>query len=268
MKTNQFSTIWQSPKYLPYVQPALTDEILKDAEEKLGHKIPQEYIELLKIQNGGYIRFTLEETANEKFYGIGPYYPSLTEIDWTDYEDDVSYNLNDLIPFDSDGHLFLCFDYRNGLTTPKITLLDTECDTESEIATDFTEYLKLLEIDTENEYVISSEETLNEVVKKIGNILDINFELGDKDANGYLYFMGKYKKNVIFISPNKVPNAFIREDEERYEDLKSLMETDTLRFPELSDQSVLITVYEENQKKVLNELIKNDINIKSLKECL
>ena len=52
--------IWRSPKYLPYIQPALTDNALAEAEKQIGHKLPVEYIALFKIQNGGYIRYTLE----------------------------------------------------------------------------------------------------------------------------------------------------------------------------------------------------------------
>lgn len=54
--------IWKVPKYLPYVQPILTDEILESAERKIGFKLPIELIEILKIQNGGYVRYKLPET--------------------------------------------------------------------------------------------------------------------------------------------------------------------------------------------------------------
>lgn len=50
--------MWSVPKYSPYIQPELTDEILLGAEKQLGCKLPKEYIKLLKIQNRGYTRFT------------------------------------------------------------------------------------------------------------------------------------------------------------------------------------------------------------------
>src|SRR5688572_29754857 len=110
MKEGDIKTLWQIPKYLPYVQPSLTGEILANAEKKIGYKLPKEYIDILKIQNGGYIRFTLKETPNDQIYGIGPFFPSLTEYDWTDYEGAVGFELPGLVPFDGDGHWYLCLD--------------------------------------------------------------------------------------------------------------------------------------------------------------
>ncbi|MDR3159734.1 MAG: SMI1/KNR4 family protein [Zoogloeaceae bacterium] len=76
--------IWRKPPCLPYVQPELTDEAVREAEQTLGVKLPKEYIELLKIQNGGYIAYTLPESAavnavHDGIAGIGPNYPSLVE---------------------------------------------------------------------------------------------------------------------------------------------------------------------------------------------
>jgi hypothetical protein len=39
MKLKDIATIWQVPKYLPDVQPSLTDEILKEAEKLIGGKL-------------------------------------------------------------------------------------------------------------------------------------------------------------------------------------------------------------------------------------
>ncbi|MET4137681.1 SMI1/KNR4 family protein [Pedobacter sp. UYP1] len=58
MKESEIKTMWSVPKYSPYIQPELTDEILLGAEKQLGCKLPKEYIKLLKIQNRGYTRFT------------------------------------------------------------------------------------------------------------------------------------------------------------------------------------------------------------------
>ncbi len=41
---------------MPCVQPPLTDQMVMDAEKQLGYKLPTTLIELLKIQNGGYLR--------------------------------------------------------------------------------------------------------------------------------------------------------------------------------------------------------------------
>lgn len=51
-KMKELESIWQKPIYLPYLQPKLTDEIIEAAEQKLGYILPNELVELLKIQNG------------------------------------------------------------------------------------------------------------------------------------------------------------------------------------------------------------------------
>lgn len=50
-------TIWSVPAYLPYLQPPLTDEAVASAEKELGLQLPIEYLNLLRKQNGGYIRY-------------------------------------------------------------------------------------------------------------------------------------------------------------------------------------------------------------------
>ena len=70
MKKQERKTIWRIPVYLPYVQPELTGEALAEAEQNLGIKLPKEYVELLRVQNGGYIRFTGRDGLNTVLYGV------------------------------------------------------------------------------------------------------------------------------------------------------------------------------------------------------
>lgn len=251
MKKDVINTLWRVPKYLPYVQPNLTDDILDNAEKKIGYMLPKEYVDILKIQNGGYIRFKLPETLNEQIYGIGPFFPSLTDYDWTDYEGTVGFELTGLVPFDGDGHWFLCLDYRHNITQPEITLIDTESDYEKPIAKTFQEYLKLLEIDALNEFVIETNITIEELVTKISTLADIKFEKPDSFANGYPIYRSKYNDSWVWISPNKVPSGFIRESEDRYEELKSQMLPTSLRHPEIFSDYIFINVSDDLQRQNL-----------------
>jgi SMI1-KNR4 cell-wall len=176
MKESDVKTIWQIPKYLPYVHPSLTDEIIANAEKKIGYALPKEYIEILKNQNGGYIRFTLPEKPHGQIYGIGPHFPSLTDFDWSEYEGIVSFKLNGLVPFDGDGHWYVCLDYRQNKLQPEITFIDTESDYEKPVAKNFQEYLNLLEIETGNEFVIETDMAIEDFIKKLQRFLTSNLK--------------------------------------------------------------------------------------------
>jgi hypothetical protein len=258
--------IWQSPKYMPYVQPALTNEALAEAEKQIGYKLPVEYIELLKIQNGGYIRYSIEDTVHFVIKGIGPYYPSILGHDWSDFDDwELSFELNGLVPFDGDGHWYICFDYRNQQLEPEITYIDTESDEEIHIAKSFKEYLTLLVIDENDEHVIETNLNIDAAVKQISAIATIDFEAPDAWAHGYAVYRSKYKDKWVWISPNKVPSGFIRIDDERYDELKSQMETSDLRFPEIPGHALLISTSDgKATKSLIAELAKNGFSIKPL----
>lgn len=172
---NDLESIWRKPIYLPYLQPKLTEEVLEDAEKKLGYKLPKEFIGLLKIQNGGYLRKTLEDSLNRQIYGIGPYFPSLTDVDWTEYKDWVSFELNGLIPFDGDGHWYLCLDYRNNATTPQVTYIDTECDSQENIAPSFSDYLSQLTLDVEDKLVIATNQSIENIASQLEETLQVNW---------------------------------------------------------------------------------------------
>jgi hypothetical protein len=43
----------------------LTDETVASAEKQIGYKLPLEYLNLLRKQNGGYIRFSLPDMVHD-----------------------------------------------------------------------------------------------------------------------------------------------------------------------------------------------------------
>ncbi len=270
MNKPDLQTIWQAPIYLPYLQPKLTNEMVKAAETKMGYKLPDEYIDLLKTQNGGYIRYTIRETPHSLISGIGPYYPSITDFEWLkEYQDCLSFELDGLFPYDGDGHWNICLDYRNNRSEPAITYIDTESDYEQPIAKTFRDYLALLEIETENKYVIDTNSTVEYILNEISNTVDIEFEKPDYWAYGYPVYRSKFNESWVWISPNKVPRSFIREGEERYEALKSKMEGFSLRFPEISENNLFITVSDDTQRQNLfDKLKKSGLIITELKDSI
>lgn len=47
--------IWNDIPDDPNRLPALTDDVLTEVEGRLGVKLPDDYLEALRIQNGGYV---------------------------------------------------------------------------------------------------------------------------------------------------------------------------------------------------------------------
>ena len=72
-----------------YKQEKLTDNRIKEVEEFFGYKLPKSYIEVLKIQNGGYIKYeNCWLTAiygiganNKEFYGLEELFDT-TKVEW------------------------------------------------------------------------------------------------------------------------------------------------------------------------------------------
>lgn len=258
------------PIYLPYLQPILTDAMIKGAERKIGQKLPQEYVDLLKIQNGGYIRFTIVDTPHFQIYGIGPYFPSIIKYEWLkDYEGTLSYELDGLFPFDGDGHWNICLDYRKNKKDPEITYIDTESDYEKNVAKNFEEYLNILVLDTEGQFIIETDSSIEETLNRISEIAKIDFEEPDYFAHGYPIYRSKYNDSWVWVSPNKAPSGFIHEGESRYTELKPMMETTSLRYPEISETNLFISVSDDQHRQDLFvELTKQGIKIKELKNVL
>jgi hypothetical protein len=140
---------WRVPALLDCVQPALTDEAVRAAEAELGVKLPEAYVELLRQQNGGYLRATWPASYAQMLRGIGSTSPSLT-LDptawrlanrpascWTPAKPAL------LIPFDGEDHWAFCFDYRKRgpLAEPGITCVDAECEVEEPVAKNFLAFL-------------------------------------------------------------------------------------------------------------------------------
>jgi len=264
--------IWGVPVYLPYLQPKLTEKRILSAEKKLGYKLPKAFLDLLTIQNGGYIRFSLPDNPHSMIYGIGPNFPSLLGSDLEEVQEYVSFPLEGLIPFDGDGHWHLCLDYRKNPKSPSVTYIDIECDNQKSIAKSFADYLKLLVIDTEEDYVLESVTDIQELQKAVSKALKKEFDPPDLWSYGYPVYriaLGtKRKPEWLWISPNEVPAGFVREEDPRYKTLKKLMKGKAPRYPFLKIDSYTLSATTAVRTKVLELFSKLGYPPKALKEFI
>ena len=268
-------TIWQVPAYLPYLQPPLTDAAVAAAERQIGNKLPAEYLELLRKQNGGYIRLSLPEMVHDVIAGIGPHFPSLTGYELADCQEYVSYSLKGLVPFDGDGHWYLCLDYRKNPDSPAVSHIDIELDLEGEVARSFADYLAMLRIDVEdeeNEFVLEAVADVEAVKAALATSLGVTFDATDTWAHGYAIHRAKMGTDSdpqwLWLTPNLVPRGFARPDEARYAELKDLMPGNAPRFPELPIESHLLSATEGVQSKVLEACVKSGFLARPLREYL
>jgi hypothetical protein len=265
-------TIWRVPAYLPYLQPPLSDAVVASAEKTIGYKLPTEYLNLLKKQNGGYIRFSLPEMVHDSIAGIGPHFPSLTRFDWDDSQEQVSFPLQGLVPFDGDGHWHLCLDYRQNSGAPSITHADIECDQQSRIADSFADYLALLQIDVGDEYVLEAVSDIEKVKADLSSSLAVSFEPPDTWAHGYPTHRArlgtKDHPEWIWISPNTVPRGFVRSNDPRYPELKDLMPGHAPRFPEVPAGSYLLGATDGVRSKVIDACVQCRMIVRPLREYM
>lgn len=246
--------LWQVPAYLPYLQPTLTEGALRDVQAQLGVTLPSEYIEILRVQNGGYVHLVLPqdvrpEIAHSMIWGVGPHFPNIADHYWAldpanaEAGDWVPKQSARLIPFDGDGHWHLCLDYRNG-TVPSVSYVDVELERDEQVTETFKEFLGMLRPETSrNEVGILGLSSVDEVAAALEPYLG-SFEAPQSDAHGYSIrrcAVGPEKnREWAWLSPNTVPRGFVRATDKRYEELKQMLTGTALRVPEHPDIEVFI----------------------------
>lgn len=128
----------------------ITDERIERAEKYIGYKLPESYIALLKVQNGGVISDKYDNAWLSVIYGIGAEsstYNGLEDMfdNWQDWEyPDIG------IPFgetQSAGHDMYYMDFsvtdKNG--EPRIVLIDNEMDNEiTFVADNLEEFIRII----------------------------------------------------------------------------------------------------------------------------
>ncbi|RST61192.1 SMI1/KNR4 family protein [Siminovitchia terrae] len=110
----------------------LTNEMVTNAEKMLGVKLPNSYIELCKIQNGGYITYDAFPTSVPT--GWADDHVGVDYINGIEEEGILSSNYyieewelpNDILLLCGDGHWWIAMDYRNTKEEPPIIYVDLE----------------------------------------------------------------------------------------------------------------------------------------------
>lgn len=238
------------PAYLPYVQARLTDATVKKAEAKLGIKLPKAYVEALYEQNGGYLRYSLGNTGARQLWGIGSRFPSIlagSVADRLGRADEGAWKPRDadrLVPFDGDGHWYLCFDGRGRRGEPCITYIDLECARSKKVAESFEQLVAKPGQGEDRELVgVVSELAIDEVAKRLGKAMRLKMTDQGDWAHGYRTMHGQAKfGGQLWITPNEVPRGFVRKDDPDYARLVKRARGTALRFPERPDVTYVISV--------------------------
>jgi hypothetical protein len=214
-------TLWQAPAFLDYVQPRLTPDLVRGAEAQLHVRLPSTYVEMLEVQNGGYLRATWPGLPHRRLDGIGTGFPSLTSVDAWWYgadasaEDWVPAQSELLVPFDGDGDWDLCFDYRarGPSAEPSITYIDIEKGQDVPVAESFDPFLAGLVDEVEQVAIrIYADVELEE----FGRVFAAACGQPVTDEGDWNYGHRHLMANMggpdrwAWISPNRVPAGFRR----------------------------------------------------------
>jgi hypothetical protein len=261
--------IWQVPAYIPYIHPELTDEAIADTESRIGFPLPPSLIALLKVQNGGYIRYKSEHHPTEQIYGIGSgcftidKYPMRTE-DW-----ESSIDEDRMIPFDGEDNWYLCLDYSESDTMPTVAYVDVEDDYAYQVASSFEEYLGMLHLADEYNFYLPQVDHLDHLLHVIGASLFLDFVTTPPRILGYPVHKA-YKqmksREYIAIEPNWVPRGHVNQGDQDYEALKNRLPGMTSRINEIPASSYLFTVTPGLQSSLVAICEKRSIDLRPLSD--
>ncbi len=137
-----------------FKHPKLTNDMVAQAEAQLGVKLPTTYINLLKIQNGGYTRkfgFPMKRRTSWAKDHV-----PLDDLAGIIIDPDFRSPLNimkspdmslewDVPPkqvlLTGDGHWWITLDYRKS-KTPRVRWIDTEMGQDMKVADTFADFIK------------------------------------------------------------------------------------------------------------------------------
>jgi hypothetical protein len=258
-----FERVWGVPAFLDYVHPPPAPAVVDDAERQLGVKLPQSYLALLRVQNGGYTEVKLASSVQSMIWGIGTKFPSITEGSIKSRtsafkgETWLPDGADRLVPFDGDGHWYLCFDFRRvgRHAEAEITFVDLEHGIEERVAINFSDFLKKLVRDFGPYPIVGLERTSpEEATRTLQRELGLSFGDPDPFAHGYPTQTAKFRDGNppewIWVTPNTVPRGFSRSHKRG---IQTTAET-TLRFPQLPNVGAIITSTHGASQNVMDTL--------------
>ena len=144
--------IWEEDEEAFY--SPVTQEMINHAQEFLGVKLPAEYIELIKIKNGGETKYRRYPTTHWNRYAEGwiPFY-EIVGI-YNDPDDNHSiyitscmikeWNLpQNIVLLDGEVHYWVALDYRECGSTgnPSVVWIDVDNKQEFKLANSFSEFI-------------------------------------------------------------------------------------------------------------------------------
>lgn len=145
-----------------YNNPPLTEDMIAQAEAFLGCRLPKAYLDLLRVQNGGYLAekmaFPLFEGANQvddcvsidDLSGIVPLAEGQELNEGAHNILHTPYMLREWglpekqVLLSGDGHTWLSLDYRDAEDEPAVIWLDSEAGSEEFLAESFMEFFSKL----------------------------------------------------------------------------------------------------------------------------
>ncbi|GAF65578.1 hypothetical protein BTS2_2476 [Bacillus sp. TS-2] len=151
--------IWKNELLDKYELEPLTDGVIAFAEAQLGVKLPLSFIELLQIQNGGYLQanrypYVDDEEMDEEEEEENPHLILEHIYGISTNEDEgllqTKYLVNEwglpknIVIIHQDGHRFIALDYRTVKNNPPVILIDEDIDVVDQLAVDFSELLQNL----------------------------------------------------------------------------------------------------------------------------
>ena len=258
----------QPPKGFTDKNIGLSEEKLLNKERELGFKFPKKYRNLMKQQNGGYLRKFLinNEISIESFESLKHVENFLEYLYITKSDDDLEEMYNQfefcnpkrLISFASFyGHGVVCFDYgwleKNRLEDPKVVIIDDDGDDFLhygfvEKYNNFDTFLSNFKHEFGEHYwgntalIIESKLGFENFVNTIKEMWNQDFETKTDDRYGWFNFEKYYYGTVPLILDNKTINLYVEKSGTSTKEMSEWIEKE-------GNRRLIKSIFSPNQHK-------------------